>query len=184
MLTYAISYAVIVPHYRVLFIVNPQPNDNVDNVLVITPSTNESPAKVQEYDESIHLTLLDDWHVYKTINMKLITDQGSVAEARLLDGSQLFGDECDHEVAMMIAGYVMEYESGKKNVLDHTVETRVNDKVEVEGEEICVICQMEFEAGEACHALQCGHWYHKDCIDKWVRHGSFCPVCREAFFLL
>ncbi|KAD1969851.1 hypothetical protein E3N88_42082 [Mikania micrantha] len=78
--------------------------------------------------------MLDDWHDYKTICMEFTTDQMSVATVRLLDGSQMFGDEHDLEIAMNVMRFVMEYVSGCENrqpgerVQDPSVEVHENDK--------------------------------------------------------
>ncbi|KAF7816834.1 E3 ubiquitin ligase BIG BROTHER-related-like [Senna tora] len=41
----------------------------------------------------------------------------------------------------------------------------------------CVICQIEYEEGEALAALQCDHPYHIDCISKWLQIKKVCPIC-------
>jgi len=41
----------------------------------------------------------------------------------------------------------------------------------------CVICQVEYEDGEALVALQCEHPYHADCISKWLQIKKVCPIC-------
>ncbi|KAK7353191.1 hypothetical protein VNO80_18631 [Phaseolus coccineus] len=41
----------------------------------------------------------------------------------------------------------------------------------------CVICQVEYEDGEALVALQCEHAYHADCISKWLQIKKVCPIC-------
>ncbi|OIV96665.1 hypothetical protein TanjilG_09207 [Lupinus angustifolius] len=45
------------------------------------------------------------------------------------------------------------------------------------GIERCVICQVEYEEGEALVALQCEHPYHTDCIIKWLQIKKVCPIC-------
>jgi len=43
----------------------------------------------------------------------------------------------------------------------------------------CPICLQSFTAQEPCVRLQCGHMYHKFCINKWLARGcSSCPLCR------
>ncbi|KAJ3673373.1 hypothetical protein LUZ60_006747 [Juncus effusus] len=50
-----------------------------------------------------------------------------------------------------------------------------------EGESACVVCLeglFEREEEGLVKEMPCGHKYHGDCIEKWLRiHGS-CPVCR------
>ncbi|KAI4337841.1 hypothetical protein L6164_016210 [Bauhinia variegata] len=41
----------------------------------------------------------------------------------------------------------------------------------------CVICQVEYEEGEALVALECEHPYHADCISKWLKIKKACPIC-------
>ena len=43
----------------------------------------------------------------------------------------------------------------------------------------CVVCLAEFSEDEMVKKLPpCGHWFHPDCIDKWLTTQSTCPVCR------
>ncbi|XP_027941696.1 E3 ubiquitin ligase BIG BROTHER-related-like [Vigna unguiculata] len=45
------------------------------------------------------------------------------------------------------------------------------------GVDLCVICQVEYEEGEALVAIQCEHPYHTDCITKWLQIKKVCPIC-------
>ena len=51
-------------------------------------------------------------------------------------------------------------------------------------QDICSICQEEFTIinyGNGVYQLTCGHYYHKDCIDKWkesnMENSDYCPLC-------
>ncbi|KAK9370569.1 hypothetical protein V1509DRAFT_637547 [Lipomyces kononenkoae] len=46
--------------------------------------------------------------------------------------------------------------------------------------ERCLVCLSDFEEGEECRKLrQCGHLFHKNCIDEWLTTGrNSCPLCR------
>ncbi|PKU84291.1 RING-H2 finger protein ATL52-like [Dendrobium catenatum] len=52
-------------------------------------------------------------------------------------------------------------------------------------ERMCAVCLSEFEDGEKVRFLpECGHCFHVECIDKWFRRNSTCPMCRQALTLL
>lgn len=43
--------------------------------------------------------------------------------------------------------------------------------------DLCVICQVEYEEGEAVVALPCEHPYHSECITDWLQVKKICPIC-------
>jgi Ring finger domain len=44
----------------------------------------------------------------------------------------------------------------------------------------CLVCQCEYENGEMCCRLPCGHIFHREgCIDQWLLTHDFCPYCRQ-----
>ncbi len=42
----------------------------------------------------------------------------------------------------------------------------------------CAICLDLFDAGEQMRVLDCGHYYHQQCVDGWLKGGKSCPKCR------
>ncbi|KAF7067768.1 hypothetical protein CFC21_073611 [Triticum aestivum] len=45
----------------------------------------------------------------------------------------------------------------------------------------CAVCITELAAGEAARLLpRCGHSFHVECVDMWLRSHSTCPLCRCA----
>ncbi|XP_063801575.1 RING finger protein 44-like [Pseudophryne corroboree] len=50
---------------------------------------------------------------------------------------------------------------------------------EDEARQSCVICLMEYEAGERVSVLPCSHKYHPSCISEWYETNSSCPLCRS-----
>ncbi|CAN6348785.1 unnamed protein product [Urochloa humidicola] len=46
------------------------------------------------------------------------------------------------------------------------------------GNDPCVVCRTEYEAGETCSLLpRCAHVFHRHCIAAWLRHHDTCPIC-------
>lgn len=45
-------------------------------------------------------------------------------------------------------------------------------------EDKCAICLSEFETSENVRILPCAHFFHVQCIDRWLLSNKNCPVCR------
>ncbi|PWA84114.1 Zinc finger, RING/FYVE/PHD-type [Artemisia annua] len=45
--------------------------------------------------------------------------------------------------------------------------------------EICVVCQTEFEKNQRLAVLKCKHYYHRNCIRRWLLHKNICPLCKS-----
>jgi len=43
----------------------------------------------------------------------------------------------------------------------------------------CVICCEDLGEGEAVRTLRCGHVYHKECVDVWLRRSRLCCLCKQ-----
>ena len=43
----------------------------------------------------------------------------------------------------------------------------------------CSICMEDFKTDDIIRVLNCNHYYHHDCIDKWLIKHKTCPYCRN-----
>merc|ERR1711916_41091 len=41
----------------------------------------------------------------------------------------------------------------------------------------CVICLGEYEEGDDLRRLGCGHNFHIECVDEWLKRNFTCPLC-------
>jgi len=42
----------------------------------------------------------------------------------------------------------------------------------------CMICLEDFELGDKCRRLPCGHVFHESCVDEWLKRCTDCPICK------
>lgn len=46
--------------------------------------------------------------------------------------------------------------------------------------ETCFICMDNYKCNEYKRILpSCKHYFHKKCIDKWLKQKASCPICRD-----
>lgn len=46
------------------------------------------------------------------------------------------------------------------------------------GNSQCQICFCDYTDGEKLRMLPCFHDYHVQCIDRWLKDNTTCPICR------
>lgn len=47
-------------------------------------------------------------------------------------------------------------------------------------DEDCLICLEKYREKELYRELpKCKHYFHKKCIDKWLKSNAVCPICRN-----
>jgi hypothetical protein len=50
-----------------------------------------------------------------------------------------------------------------------------------EDNKCCSICLSDYEESEVVRVIpNCGHMFHMDCIDEWLRLHATCPICRTS----
>jgi len=55
----------------------------------------------------------------------------------------------------------------------------MNSEEDVNREEECCICLEELNS-MPLRILQCGHKFHRECVDIWLEKYNTCPYCREC----
>ncbi|KAJ7966111.1 E3 ubiquitin-protein ligase [Quillaja saponaria] len=49
----------------------------------------------------------------------------------------------------------------------------------ISGEDaVCCICLAKYENNDELRELRCSHFFHKDCVDKWLKINALCPLCK------
>ncbi|CAI9276431.1 unnamed protein product [Lactuca saligna] len=106
------SYGIIVPASRHYFIVNAQPGEDVDEIMVLDPSPTQS-AMIHDSGD-VFSVMSDGGPAYTTLSMEFTTNHGSVAIARFVDGSQV----ADDQQPMNIAKFIVLLESRQQQQQD------------------------------------------------------------------
>ena len=94
------SYGIIVPASRHYFIVNAQPGEDVDKIMVLNPSPTQ--ALMIHDSGDVCSVMSDGGSAYTTLSMEFTTNHGSVATARFVDGSQGVDDQQPMNIAKFI----------------------------------------------------------------------------------
>ena len=62
-----------------------------------------------------------------------------------------------------------------------TLQKQAFTKVGIDGQYLCTICQDAFENGDNLIVLVCGHLFHEDCVERWLKESkSQCPICKRT----
>ncbi|KAF8400739.1 hypothetical protein HHK36_014039 [Tetracentron sinense] len=43
---------------------------------------------------------------------------------------------------------------------------------------VCCICLAKFADNDDLRELSCSHFFHMECVDKWLKINAFCPLCK------
>jgi len=46
-----------------------------------------------------------------------------------------------------------------------------------EDAEGCAVCLNDFHDDDVVRRLPCGHGFHRQCVDKWLKQNKVCPLC-------
>lgn len=62
---------------------------------------------------------------------------------------------------------------------DNVVMTITNDH-----DTVCSICISDYVESEILRIMpQCRHYFHRDCVDQWLKVNGSCPICRSSLIL-
>ncbi|XP_062101267.1 E3 ubiquitin-protein ligase At1g63170 [Humulus lupulus] len=51
----------------------------------------------------------------------------------------------------------------------------------ISGEDaVCCICLAKYANNDELREMPCSHFFHKDCLDKWLKINATCPLCKNA----
>lgn len=52
------------------------------------------------------------------------------------------------------------------------------EHADADAADCCPICFCDYSEGQAIVTLVCKHYFHKECIWKWLKRDATCPMCK------
>ncbi|EYU29255.1 hypothetical protein ABFS82_05G129400 [Erythranthe guttata] len=52
------------------------------------------------------------------------------------------------------------------------------ERVISEEDAVCCICLAKYANNDELRELPCSHFFHKECVDKWLKINASCPLCK------
>ncbi|MCL7051263.1 hypothetical protein MKW94_027406 [Papaver nudicaule] len=56
---------------------------------------------------------------------------------------------------------------------------RNGDDQDTNSEGLCCICLEKYADNDELRELPCAHFFHVDCVDKWLKKNGSCPLCKR-----
>lgn len=72
-------------------------------------------------------------------------------------------------------------EPASEEVID-SLNRKKYSEVKLQGESTCSICATEYEEDSPVIVMHCDpkHYFHEECIKRWLRINATCPICRTS----
>lgn len=136
--------------------------DDTDNVqpIQLNQNINSLPMFFNDIQTIVpqNMILEPELNMFNTIINYINTTQNTL--------NQHFNDSIDEDVLVTLDA------TDLSNLEKITVETKQDDH--------CTICLQDIEEGEIITNLPCKHYYHHECISKYLKEFDYkCPLCRE-----
>lgn len=122
-------------------------------------------------------TILDD-EVIHTLNNVIIPRLHEVNDTTMLITENAPRNTNLDDVLLVLDIDISHYDPPSKEKLEQCADYKYK-KGEKE-DESCVICICDLEEEEEVKKLTCGHIFHQDCINQWLKNNSTCPTCKHS----
>lgn len=68
---------------------------------------------------------------------------------------------------------------GGQRLSDEEIRDLPKVRFEQAEQQSCAICLEAYQQGEFLNRIRCGHFFHVECLARWMRRATQCPLCRE-----
>jgi Ring finger domain len=127
----------------------------------------------QEDYDALQSALEEDEHEHVTA---LENEDGELSYDAMLELGDRIGDVKSERWAM-----VAEREVQKLPTFTFAPSSLAGSNTQLDdSEHKCLVCQCEYEGSDELRRLPCGHCFHTDCVDQWLKGKDACPYCRQC----
>lgn len=89
-------------------------------------------------------------------------------------------DAMSYEQLLALEERIGEVGKGLSKQVLATLPTFTYDSsVSVLGDPMCAFCLSDYDTGNILRKLPCGHAFHKECVDEWLKSRKTCPTCKQ-----
>jgi E3 ubiquitin-protein ligase DOA10 len=67
--------------------------------------------------------------------------------------------------------------TSSRNNINNVADNNINNNSDKRN---CSICLASYDIGDNIRTIPCLHYFHKDCIDTWLKSNSACPICKYS----
>ncbi|XP_004503318.1 uncharacterized protein [Cicer arietinum] len=120
--------------------------------------------------------------LHKITHTQIMVLQGSIlmgGRRDLFRDWRLDVDNMSYEQLLELGERIGNVNTGLKEDEMEPYITKTKLQISDQVDKKCSICQEEYEVDDKLGRLNCDHLYHFQCIQQWVAHKNFCPVCKH-----
>lgn len=90
-------------------------------------------------------------------------------------------DNMSYEQILDMFGNGMENRGADERTIHNLPSSTVTNVSDLpEDQRCCSICLEDFQNNDKVRRLPCLHFFHEDCVDRWLRSSASCPVCKHS----
>eukprot|EP00927_Polykrikos_kofoidii_P025571 TRINITY_DN22947_c0_g1_i1.p1 TRINITY_DN22947_c0_g1~~TRINITY_DN22947_c0_g1_i1.p1 ORF type:complete len:397 (-),score=65.27 TRINITY_DN22947_c0_g1_i1:14-1204(-) len=104
---------------------------------------------------------------------------GSVLR-RLASEAQLLDESVSRSVRRAVAMHSAVAAAPTQRLSDDEIRALPQVCFDDEEQQHCAICLESYQEGELLTKLRCDHFFHVECVARWLQRNTECPLCRMS----
>lgn len=132
-------------------------------------------ATVKKENQELRRQLEQTQRLVSENEEMLLAMQLSSLEAGSPDRSPVDIDSMSYERLLALEEEMGSVSTG---LSPHSLAALQYHQVDDKQDQKCSVCMEDLKEAGAVMLPQCGHYYHRQCVEQWLALKNCCPVCR------